>query len=202
MKKKEKVFVLRALKFKESDLIVHFLNAQGAKITLIAKGGRKSQKRFSGGALDPMQYVEITYTPKKNSISEGILGHLDEAEVLESFTGLRQDYDRLQLGLYFVELMGKVSQEGVIDQSENFQLLGNGLKAAEQVENPLQLKIHFLIKLLYHQGVLQPEEKLVPFLGCSLVKGDEIEVSEKELKPLFYTIDEKLNEWFEILNIS
>ena len=202
MKKKEKVFVLRALKFKESDLIVHFLNAQGAKLTLMAKGGRKSQKRFSGGALDPAQYVEIAYTLKKNSASEGILGHLDEAQVLESFSSLRQDYDRLRLGLYFVELMGKVSQEGVVDQSENFQLLGNGLKAAEKVEDTLQLKIHFLIKLLYHQGVLHPEENLIPFLGCSLVKSDEIEMDDKALKALFYTVDDKLSQWFETLNIS
>ncbi len=201
MKGKERVFVLRSLKFKEHDSIVHFLNAKGAKLILIAKGGQKSQKRFSGGALDPTQYIEVTYTIKKNQMSSGFYGTLDEAQILDSFNGLRENYERLELGIYFTHLIGKISQEGVIDQGENFQLLGNGLKAAEQVRDLLKLKAHFLIKLLYHQGVLEPEERMTVFLGKSLVKSDDIEIDKKQLKTVFDGINKKLNDWFETLNI-
>ena len=191
MKKTEKVFTLRNLKFKESDLIVYCLNHQGAKLVFIAKGARKSQKRFGGGVLDPAQYIQITYTPPQKQTNSNFNGILNEAEIIEPFSGLRTEYERISLGLYFVKLMEKISREGVVDDNKNFQLLGNALKAAEIGEDKIKLRTHFLIKFLYHQGVLRDHSPLGAFLNQPLIKSDDIEISQSDLNQLILKIDQQ-----------
>ncbi len=56
---KTEALLLRAVAYGESDLITTFLCETGGKVAAMARGARKSTKRF-GGALEPFHTSEIT----------------------------------------------------------------------------------------------------------------------------------------------
>ncbi|MCB0412832.1 MAG: DNA repair protein RecO [Bdellovibrionales bacterium] len=156
MIKKEKIFILKTVKYGEADLILTGLCASGAKKSFIARGARKSKKRFSGGVLEPTHFVEIVFNEKPNA-SEDPLYTITEAFLKNGFTGIRKDYDRLELAFYLIKVLDKLSVEGSEDSENNYNLLGNTLKCLEVSTQLKALKWHFEIKLLHSQGVLTPE---------------------------------------------
>ena len=150
---KDKVIVLRNSRFGESDLIIKALNQNGALMSFIAKGAVKSRKRFAGGLLEPGCFIGLEY--KKARASS--LHFLCQAWILERFSALRANYDRLNMALHFLSLVGKISQEGVEDCPDLFNLLGNSLKALENTQDLLALQFIFEFRLLLSQGVLPKE---------------------------------------------
>lgn len=164
---KEKILVLKTFKHGESDLIVHGLNPLGARMGFFAKGAMKSRKRFAGGILEPTHYIEVTY--KEGSSNDGDPLHtLLEANLIKEFPGLRTNYDRLEAGLYMLRLVHKLSQQGVVDSPETFNLLGNALSATETSSSLHNLKLQFELKLLSAQGVLPGDESFTPWLRAPL----------------------------------
>jgi DNA repair protein RecO (recombination protein O) len=152
---KEKVIILRVYKSRESDLLVHAINPQGGKVHFIARGGRASRRRFSGGVLEPTRYIMAHYRPGVSRDDEPPVHNLLEATLIKGFEGLRTHYDRLEVGLAMVGLISKLAQPGSEDSGELFNLLGNGLAAAETTTNPVLLLTQFSAKLLHCQGVLE-----------------------------------------------
>lgn len=170
---KEKVLILRTFKHGESDLIVHALNPQGARMNFFARGALKSRKRFAGGLLEPTHYLEVTY--KVGSSAEGDPLHtLNEAQMIREFPKLRTDFQRLDTALYLLRVVHKLGQQGVIDSPELFNLLGNALQAAETSSSLEKLKVHFELKLLATQGVLPGEESFSHWLATSLAQHERI----------------------------
>lgn len=155
---KEQVLLLRVTKYGEADLIVNGLTRTGKSITFIAKSALKSKKRFGGGVLEPTHYIRATYQEPKSEKMAVLL----EAELLEGFVGLRQSYDRLELALYFLQIVEKVCRDGQTEAKELFELLGHALRAAEKGQRLTELKTVFEIKFLDQQGVLphEPEFQL------------------------------------------
>jgi DNA repair protein RecO (recombination protein O) len=174
MTKTEKILVLRAFKHGESDLVVHGLNALGARLNFIAKGGLKSRKRFAGGILEPTHYIEVTYKVRGESGDSEPLHLLLEARLVREFSGLRTDYARLEAALYMLQLVHKLGQHGVVDAPELFNLLGNALQAAETSRHLENLKLQFELKLLAAQGVLPGHEAFTPWLKTGLAQHEEL----------------------------
>lgn len=152
---KERAIILRKIKYGESDLIIHCINTVGAKVAYMAKGALKSKKRFAGGVLDPFHFVEFSLN-RKNSES-GHISAIDEARIIEEFSGIKSDYSRLEMGFYLLECIYKVAQEGEQHSETLFNLLGHSLKILQTFDNLPLLKLGFDLKLLYQQGVLQIE---------------------------------------------
>ena len=155
----QRLIILKKSKYGESDLILHGLNRFGARMGFIAKGAIKSRRRFGGGVLDPLQYVEFHFNPARsssNSNSGGLL-FLTEASVVDGFPRLRRDLAKLELGLQFLQWVFDLSVEN--ENPDLFNLLGNSLKALESEECALEtLRLQFLCKLLWSQGILPAEE--------------------------------------------
>ncbi|MEZ4873613.1 MAG: DNA repair protein RecO [Bdellovibrionales bacterium] len=150
--KTDRFIILKTLKYGESDLIVQALSKSGSKMGFIAKGARKSKRRFGGGILEPTHFVELTYKEGLGTASEmGRLLFLQDAQLLNGFVQLRGDYDRLQMALYFVHLIEKVSLEGMDESEYAFNLLGNALKQLEVTEHIPILKLQFELKFLLQQ---------------------------------------------------
>lgn len=168
---KEKFIILRKIKYGEADLILHALSPQGEKLSFIARGALKSKKRFGGGVLEPSHFVNFTY---KEAGGGGKLNLLQEATLINDFAGLRMDYDRLDLALHVLECVAKVSQEGDRSSDFLFNLLGHTLKAAETAQDPLVLKMHFYLKLLLQQGVVNVEPWMAPFLRARLSETNQL----------------------------
>lgn len=166
---RDRLIVLRKLVYRESDLIIHGLNIQGAKVSYLAPSAVKSRKRFGGGVLEPTNFIEVIYQPKGKNPS-GSLIRIQEAQVIKEFPGLRRSYEVIQASLSFLGLIDQIGQEGDLHGEDLFNLLGHALQvlSLEEVPSLVFFRLHFLLKFLYQQGVLNLEEWMVPFLQTAL----------------------------------
>ncbi|HWU44605.1 MAG TPA: DNA repair protein RecO [Bdellovibrio sp.] len=162
---KDRFIILRKMKYGEADLILHALSPRGEKLSFIARGALRSKKRFGGGILEPSHFVTLTYKPASD---HGQLNVLEEATLVSDFAGIRADYDKLELALHVLECVSKVSQEGDQDSEFLFNLLGHTLRAIESAQDVLVLKMHFYLKFLLQQGVVNAEPWMAPFLKTNL----------------------------------
>lgn len=164
-----KMIVLKKIKLSESDLIVHGLTVTGARLHLVARGALRSKKRFGGGVLEPSHFIEIEYTPPSESSQMGVLL---EAKILDSFEGLRKDYDRLDTALRLLEVVEKSSPGGEIPGS--FDLLGNALKSLDLGHRQDRVELQFLVKLLWIHGLLEKQDWMLEFLRLPIrTEADE-----------------------------
>lgn len=189
---RQRVIVLKTQAFSESDLIIRALNSKGCQLSFIAKGALKSKKRFTGGVLEPTSYIEVEYRPSKRSLHT-----LQQAWFLKSFSGLRKDYKRLNLALYFLAVIGQISQEGGEDSEELFHLLGNALTEAEQSASLESLKIFFQMKILFLQGVLAKESQMDEVLSKTIEQHRDFKIT-KDKEFLLQKLDQTLKHYLTI----
>jgi DNA repair protein RecO (recombination protein O) len=157
----ERVICLSKQKYGEADLILRFISSGGDVFSAMAKSALKSRKRFGGGILEPTHHMMISLS--KPFVSGGErLPLLTEAQLLDDFSALKKDYDRLSVALEFVKWIATIAREGDAHR-EIFNLLGHALKAAETSTQLPLLKLQFQVKLLHLQGMLPPEERFLPF---------------------------------------
>lgn len=178
-----KFIILKKTKYGESDLILQALSQEGGRYSFLARGALKSKKRFGGGILEPTHYLLMTY---KMAQGENGLNILQEATLIEEFQGLRSNFDKIELALNLLECVSKVSMEGDQDSEFLFNLLGHSLKAIEKTNDVLITRMHFYLKLLLQQGVVQAEPWMQPFLKTPMNQSEL-------LKPYRQIVDEQLS---------
>lgn len=115
--------ILRSVDFGESDLILHLLAPEVGRLPVIAKGARRSVKRFAG-TLDLFNHVRV-HVERRRSAS---LARLDQARLIDAFTPLRCDTARFALGCYLLELFDRTAPEGGV-RSDMRRLFGFALTA-------------------------------------------------------------------------
>ena len=178
---KENVLVLKTVRSLEAHLIVHCLNPKGAYMSFWAPSALKSQRRFVGGVLNPTHYISITY---KRARTDRGLDILEEGVLIKDFSGLKKNYDRMELALYFLKLTSKVSQKGVQDSVSLFNLTKKALETTESYPNLEILKVYFELRLLEQQGVLPKDfgkEKLEAFKTWIKTKGHELKEEKNRI---------------------
>lgn len=100
-------FVLRTRNYGESDRIVVLLTEALGKVSAIAKGARRSHRRFAGGALEPFGEIAVRLAPK----AYGSLGFLHESRVLSSNIKVASDLDAYAWASYLTELTELMTAE-------------------------------------------------------------------------------------------
>jgi DNA repair protein RecO (recombination protein O) len=85
-----RALLLRRVEHGESDLVVQFFTERLGRISALARGARRSQKRF-GGALEPFHTLSI----EVDDPGAGDLHHLREATLERPRMQLASDLDRL-----------------------------------------------------------------------------------------------------------
>lgn len=178
---KTKALILRSTKYGEADLILQALTVGGEKISLLARGALRSKRRFGGGVLEPTHFVEVRY---KRPLHENKLATLEEASLVNGFDNIRDDYDKVETAFYVIETLSKVSQEGDVHSEGLFNLGGFSLRALEKVKDLKVFRMHFCLKVLYQQGVLEPEAWMNPFLGTSMAEHEKLEGHQDPQKEL------------------
>lgn len=171
MTEKLRVLVLSRHVYQESDLILQLASPNYGRLSAIAKGARKSKKRFSGGVLEPSHYIEALMS-RKNQDQE--LWIIEEAKIIDDFLGLRDSYDRLESGLWFLEVMTKVLQPRDPSAEGLFDLLGHGLKKLAKGGKVKVTRTQFALKILLQQGVLEREPWMAPYLALSMTQADTL----------------------------
>jgi len=99
--------VLNAINYGESDRIVTFYTTGYGKVAGIAKGARRSKKRFVN-KLEPFSHITLTFFHKEGRE----LVRVDECRLIENFHHLTDDLERLAYGSYMLELLGAMTHEG------------------------------------------------------------------------------------------
>ena len=99
--------VLRAVDFGESDRIVHLLTPTLGRLPAIAKGARRSRRRFPG-TLDLMNQLAVQVVRGRPAA----LARLEGARLLRTYESIRGDAARFALGCYLLELLDRLAPEG------------------------------------------------------------------------------------------
>jgi DNA repair protein RecO (recombination protein O) len=99
--------VLRAVDFGESDRIVHLLTPGLGRVPAIAKGARRSRRRFPG-TLDLTNQLVVQVVRRR----PGTLARLEGARLLRTFESIRSGAARFALACYLLELLDRLGPEG------------------------------------------------------------------------------------------
>jgi DNA repair protein RecO (recombination protein O) len=147
--------VLRAQPIGESDLIVTFLTRTTGKVRAVAKGARRSRRRF-GANLMLLTRVRLVYFEKEGQD----LARAESAELLESFYALQTEPVRGAVLACFAEVADAFAREQQEDEA-SFRLLhavllavrdGLDLDWAARYFELWTLRLHGVLPGLEHCG--------------------------------------------------
>ncbi|MBI4791814.1 MAG: DNA repair protein RecO [Deltaproteobacteria bacterium] len=151
-----RAIVLQVTDYGESDKIVTLYTSQFGKLKAIAKGAKRSKKRFVN-KLEFFSLLDVTVVPGRLSS----LFLLDNAGLINPFPALRENYHRYTAAMLVCELVNQWTREN--DRDENlFQLLCWCLHELAATGSVAATVIFFQIKMLDLLGVgLQLDHCLV-----------------------------------------
>jgi DNA repair protein RecO (recombination protein O) len=146
--------VLRAVDLGESDRVVHLLTPETGRIAAIAKGARRSVKRFPG-TLDFFNQLQVQLE-RKGGVAQ--LARLEQAKLIRAFHGLREDPGRFALGCYLLELLDRLAPEGGRrgDLAALYRFALEALGALDALAPEPRLRVLLELRLLAAVG-LRPE---------------------------------------------
>lgn len=134
--------LLRSADFGESDRMLHLLTPATGRLTAVAKGARRSVKRF-GGNLDFFNHLRVQLDRRR----PGAPARLDHARLLRAFHGLRGDARRFGLSCYLLELLDRLAPEGGA-AADCAGLFAFAMGALERVNaDPPDLRLRVLLEL-------------------------------------------------------
>lgn len=148
---KTPAIVLHCLDYGESDRIVTFYTHDFGKLKGIAKGARRSRKRFAN-ALEPFSSCNVVFSQK----GRGTLALIEGCHVINHHANIREELKKTLVSSYLIELIDKFTPEGKKNR-EIFHLLLrflgliNGGNASEAVIRFFEIR---LLKLAGYEPVL------------------------------------------------
>ena len=102
--RRDEAIILRTRDYSESDRLITFFTRKQGQLTGIAKGARRSKKRFVH-TLEPCSHVDVTYVDRPTS---GLV-RLDASELKNAFIALRSDIARLGYASLSCEIVLQMS---------------------------------------------------------------------------------------------
>ncbi len=137
---------LRMLDYGESDRIVTFCTTGYGKIRGIAKGARRSRKRFAN-ALEPFSLSQLLFTRR----GPESLAMIDSSEVISHFPLIRADLEKTLRASYLIDLTDHFLPEEKKNEAV-FELLHAFLRLLEEHPATESLLRFFEIRLLKLSG--------------------------------------------------
>lgn len=159
--------VLRVLEFGESDRIVHLLTPAWGRVTAMAKGAKRSRKRFSG-TLDLFHHLLVQLERRRPTS----MVRLDHTRLLDAHEPLRGDPRRFALASYLTELLDRLGTEGSGggEAARVFEAAAAIYRALESLPPELGTQVLLELRLLAVFG-LRPE--LGRCVRCGSALGGE-----------------------------
>ena len=145
--------VLRSVDFGESDRIVHLLTPRTGRIAAMAKGARRSRKRFPG-TLDFFNRLRVQLDQRPRAS----LARLEHAALEGVYGGLRTEPARFALGCYLLELLDRLAPEGgaAADLRRLFDFAVQAFSTLDRAAPDLRLRTLLELRALDALG-LRPE---------------------------------------------
>ena len=152
--------VTHSINYGESDKIVTFFTKDFGKLKGIAKGARRSKRRFQN-ALDLFSHLRLIFF---NRESMGLV-RVQGSDIVNSFPKIRENLQKIIYGTYFLEMVSEMAGEREI-HPEAFDLLLSFLMTLEGMEPQEEQLRMFEIRILALFGY-RPNLK-----RCPLCKRD------------------------------
>lgn len=140
--------VIGSMEYREADRIVTLFTEEHGVVRALARGARRSTKRF-GGALELFARLSVRLV-----IREG-LSTLEDAEIQTIFPSIRQDFARIGFASYACELVGALLPEGMAN-GRVFRLLETYLRHLDSTAPSSSDRRFFEINLLNILGYRPP----------------------------------------------
>jgi len=138
--------VLDSFEHGESDLILTFLSRDGGRLSAIAKGAKRSKKRFVN-KLELFSFLHITYQTSANRS----LCFLADAEMYTCFLNIRRNFELYAIASIVREFLLMATREGEVDD-QLFRLSLWALHNIDQNNQPLSILTLFLINFFSRIG--------------------------------------------------
>lgn len=106
---KTEAVVLNSFDFGESDRLVVFYSSGFGKLRAVAKGARRSRRRFVGN-LEPTCHVRLMFFHP----GKGELVRAEDATLIAGFNTLRSSIESYMLACYMLELADEMTREGMV----------------------------------------------------------------------------------------
>ncbi len=136
--------VLTRTDYQESDRILTVLTADHGKVSLMARGARKSKSKLAGG-IELFTISDITFLPGK-----GRVGTLISSRLKQHFPNIVKDIDRTMFGYDLLKKSNKVTEDAA--GPEYFDLLSQALAALDSGIDLDILALWFCVHLLKISG--------------------------------------------------
>ena len=165
---KTPAIILNHKDFGESDKIITFFTYSLGKITSIAKGAKRSRRRFAN-QLDLFSFVRPILWEKQRSS----LTRIDQCDLLQSFPSIRKAPERFAYAAYFCELVDAWVRDRD-PHAELFYLLLWALRMVDQGASLAPLSVIFHLRLLTIVGYAP---NFIACVNCNLWKGGQVSYS-------------------------
>ena len=137
--------VIRRTLYRDSDLIVELFTPEHGRVSAIARGARKSQRRFAGGLeVGTRLHVEMTRRGKG-------LASINGCTVVSPLKAVRHDLERFHQLSYVLELVRSLSAEGQADPVA-FSMLVHFMDNLDAHEASLARLATWELQMLAHHG--------------------------------------------------
>jgi len=103
---KDNAFIIHKTDYGESDIIITLFSASRGKISCIAKGAKRSRKRFPG-SLELFSQVSFNGFIKHPLA----LTRIDECQLLKPYLAIQEELKSYLNGCYFLEIVNRCSAE-------------------------------------------------------------------------------------------
>lgn len=162
---KTEAIILKTLKQGETSKILTLYTLNYGLESIIAKGSRNTKSRFAG-SLEPLNYLSIVYYRKENRD----LQFLSQADIRQSFPGIRKDIEKTTLALVICEIVQR-TQFAAEKNPALFSLIIRMLRAIERAASAnINLLFSFQLKFL---GLSGYAPRLENCLSCQRPPTDE-----------------------------
>jgi len=125
--------VLKNSDYSETSKIVTVITPDRGKIAWLVKGAKRPRSRF-GSSLEPITHIELLFYEKEGHS----LRNVTQTDIISDFRAIKNDFERLAYGGYFVELCDRFVQEGD-ESSDEFAFMLDSLRVLCEWTGDLEL---------------------------------------------------------------
>ncbi len=137
--------VIGGNKLGEADRILRILTKDRGRISAVAKGVRKGKSKFSG-CLEPMMVNSFLFAEGRN------LDIVCQAENIRCYSSINSNYRLICCAGSLLEAAGKLTEEGLPDESTYESLIG-ALDMLEAGADPGLVELIFKTRMLIEHGI-------------------------------------------------
>ncbi len=140
--------LVRSVPYGDADRIVTLVTETHGKIAVMARGARRSKKRFSG-ALEPYALIEAEV-----AMGRGEVGRLAQARVVRAFPGLLVRLDRIALAAAALELVRETAADHEVPDARLLPTIVRYFEILELAGSDRASRVHaaFTLRLLALTG--------------------------------------------------